>query len=177
VIVEGGEKVTGFEQIYKAYFNDVFLYLKKLSNGNESIAEEITSETFFKALRSIDKFRGDCDIRIWLCRIAKNSYYTFIKKQNRLTGTEHIDNMVVPGQTGNIEDNIIIQEQAARVHAYLHDLTEPYKEVFMLRVFGELSFKQIGTIFKKTENWACVTYHRARNKIKEKMGGKFENEN
>ena len=68
-----------FEQIYKAYFNDVFLYIKSLSQ-NESVAEEITSETFFKAMRSVDDFRGDCDIRVWLCQIAKNCFYSYLKK-------------------------------------------------------------------------------------------------
>ena len=160
--------MTEFDEIYKAYFNDVYLYLKKLS-GNESIAEEITSETFFRAMRSIDSFRGDCDIRVWLCQIAKNSYFSFAKKQNRLTSIENLEEIATFGQAGSIEESFIAQDQAMRVHSILHDLPEPYKEIFMLRVFGELSFAQIGQIFKKTENWACVTYHRARIKIKEKM--------
>ena len=71
--MKGGGSVTEFEKIYRTYFNDVFLYIRRLSN-NEQIAEEITSETFYKAMRSIDSFRGDCDIRVWLCQIAKNSY-------------------------------------------------------------------------------------------------------
>ena len=72
-----------FEQIYKAYFNDVVLYIKSLSQ-NESVAEEITSETFFKAMRSVDDFRGDCDIRVWLCQIAKNCFYSYLKKNTLL---------------------------------------------------------------------------------------------
>ena len=160
--------MTEFERIYKTYFNDVFLYLKKLT-GNGDTAEEITSQTFFKAMRSVDKFRGDCDIRVWLCQIAKNSYYTYLKKQSRHAGAESIDGAAMPEQAESVEDSFIIQDQAMRIHACLHELPEPYKEVFMLRVFGELSFRQIGAIFKKTENWACVTYHRARIRIKEKM--------
>ena len=162
--------MTEFEQIYKTYFNDVYFYLMKLS-GNESVAEEITSETFFKAMRSIEKFRGDCNIRVWLCQIAKNSYYTFLQKHKRLANAEKIEDIDITNQSENIEDNFIVKDQSMRIHTYLHELAEPYKEVFMLRVFGELSFKQIGTIFKKTENWACVTYHRARCKIKERMEG------
>ena len=162
--------MTEFEQIYKTYFNDVFLYIKKLS-GNESIAEEITSETFFKAMRSIEKFRGDCDIRVWLCQIAKNSYYSFLQKHKRLADTENIEDIALSERTESVEVNFIAQDQTMRIHTHLHELPEPYKEVFMLRVFGELSFKQIGAIFKKTENWACVTYHRARGKIKERMEG------
>ena len=72
----------GFEKIYEMYFKDVYLYILRLS-GNEHIAEEITSETFFKALQSIDKFKGECDIRVWLCQIAKNSYYTYLNKNKK----------------------------------------------------------------------------------------------
>lgn len=73
--------MTEIEQVYKKYFKDVFLYVKRLS-GNEHIAEEISSETFFRAMQSLDKFRGDCDVRVWLCQIAKNCYYSYLKKTN-----------------------------------------------------------------------------------------------
>ena len=79
--------MTDFEQLYNTYFNDVYLYTLRLS-GNEHIAEEITSDTFFKAMHSIDSFRGDCDVRVWLCQIAKNCYYSYRKKSNRI---EHVD--------------------------------------------------------------------------------------
>ena len=75
LIGEGGDRVTDFEKLYNTYFNDVYLYIRHLS-GDEHIAEEITSDTFFKAIKSIDSFRGDCDVRVWLCQIAKNSYYS-----------------------------------------------------------------------------------------------------
>lgn len=149
-----------FEQIYRACFKDVFLYLRRLSK-NEDIAGEITSETFFKAMQSLNTFRGDCDVRVWLCQIAKNCYFSYLKKQQRLTGMEDID-IAAPD---DIEDRLVKQSDAMQIHLLLHKLPEPYKEVFMLRVFGELSFKQIAGIFPKTENWACVTYHRARKKI------------
>lgn len=149
-----------FEQIYRACFKDVFLYLRRLSK-NEDIAGEITSETFFKAMQSLNTFRGDCDVRVWLCQIAKNCYFSYLKKQQRLTGMEDID-IAAPD---DIEDRLVKQSDAMQIHLLLHKLPEPYKEVFMLRVFGELSFKQIAGIFQKTENWACVTYHRARKKI------------
>ncbi len=151
----------GFEKIYIRYFNDVFLFLKKLSK-DEGIAEEITSETFFKAMRSIDNFRGETDVRVWLCQIAKNCYFSYLKKQQRI---ENIDDIDFPDNKDTIEEQILKQYNVMQIHLMLHDLAEPYKEVFMLRVFGELSFKQIADIFQKTNNWACVTYHRARNKI------------
>ena len=159
-----------FEKIYIRYFNDVFLFLKKLSK-DESVAEEITSETFFKAMRSIDTFRGETDVRVWLCQIAKNCYFSHLKKQQRI---ETMDDMDFPDTQDTIEERIAKQCDAMQIHRLLHHLEEPYKEVFMLRVFGELSFKQIADIFQKTDNWACVTYHRARNKILSQMEDKDE---
>ena len=161
-----------FEEIYIRYFNDVFLFLKKLSK-DEGIAEEITSETFFKAMRSINTFRRDTDIRVWLCQIAKNCYFSHLKKWQRMIDTDIRDMELADGKD-TIENQLINQSDAIRIHRLLHNLTEPYKEVFMLRVFEELSFKQIGTIFQKTDNWACVTYHRARNKILEQLEDNHE---
>ena len=160
--------MTEFEKIYKTYFSDVFLYVKRLS-GNDSVAEEITNETFFKAMRSIDKFRQDCDVRVWLCQIAKYCYFSYFKKQKRLTDAEDIESIAQVVSDEYIEEKLISQDEAMRVHFVLHNLPELYKEVFTLRVFGELSFAQIGKIFSKTQNWACVTYHRARKKIIEIM--------
>ena len=154
-----------FEQIYITYFRDVYLYVRRLSNS-EHIAEEITSETFFKAMKSIDRFRGDCDIRVWLCQIAKNCYYSYIKKAAR---TERIVNVEIAEQGASFEERLFRHDTAMQIQKILHDVPEPYKEVFMWRVYAELSFKQIGQIFGKSENWACVAYHRARNKIKEKL--------
>ena len=71
-----------FEELYKQYFNDVYRYILKLSSSHQ-VADEITSDTFFKAMRSIDSFRGDCDVRVWLCQIAKNCYYSHLKKQSK----------------------------------------------------------------------------------------------
>jgi RNA polymerase sigma-70 factor (ECF subfamily) len=157
--------VTEIEKIYKAYFNDVYLFILKLSRS-EHIAEEITSETFFKAINSIDNFKGTCEIRVWLCQIAKNCYYTYLRKNKNIDGEFNIEE-----NSGaiDIEQSILNTETSMNIHKALHNLKEPYKEVFTLRIFGELSFKQIANLFDKTENWACVTYHRARNKILEGM--------
>ena len=154
-----------FEKIYIRYFNDVFLFLKKLSK-DESTAEEITSETFFKAMQSIDTFRGETDVRVWLCQIAKNCYFTYLKRQQKFID---IDDIEFIENSDTVEEQMLSRSDVMRIHHLLHKLTEPYKEVFMLRVFGDLSFKQIADVFQKTDNWACVTYQRARNKILEQM--------
>lgn len=154
-----------FEQIYNRYFNDVYKYIRKLSN-NEHIAEEITSETFFKAMKSLDSYRNECDFRVWLCQIAKNSYYSYIKKQNKLDYLDDLELANIVDSDSSVDEEVIRKEQVLQVQTLLHHLKEPYKEVFMWRVFADLSFKQIGQIFNKTDNWACVTYHRARIMLK-----------
>ncbi len=163
--------MTEFEKIYRTYFDDVYLYIRRLS-GDENIAEEITSETFFKAMRGINGFRGDCDIRVWLCQIAKNCYYTHLKKAKKTESIDDAQLSELPSEESSVEERCIRREEAARIRTVLHTVSEPYKEVFMWRVFAELSFKQIGQIFGKSENWACVTYHRAKTMIQSRLEDK-----
>ena len=160
--------MTQFEKIYSEYFDDVYNYIYRLS-GNRDTAEEITSETFFKALKAIDGFKGECEIRVWLCQIAKNSYYSFLKKSKRSTGIDSADIESLSERNESLEEQVINNDQAERIRNVLHLIDEPYKEVFMWRVFADMSFKQIGEIFKKSDNWACVTFHRAKKMIIDKM--------
>jgi RNA polymerase sigma-70 factor (ECF subfamily) len=174
LIGEGGDRVTDFEQIYNTYFSDVYLYILRLS-GKEDIAEEITSDTFFKAMRTIDSFRGDCDVRVWLCQIAKNSYYSYLKKNNRTQQADEAELEALPDIAPSVAEEYVRRDEIERIQKILHGMSEPYREVFMWRVYAELSFGQIAQIFGKSENWACVTYHRARKMIKERLEEKNEN--
>lgn len=155
--------MTEFDEIYKRYFNVVYKYALSLTR-NEHIAEEITQETFFKALRAIDKFDGRCKLYVWLCQIAKNTYFT--GRQRIAKGNELVEE---PCADDALEEGLLNKENYFEIHKILHTLEEPYKEVFSLRVFGELPFRQIGELFGKTESWARVTYHRAKMKIKEDL--------
>ena len=153
--------MTAFEEVYEAYFKDVYKYALALCR-DEHMAEEVTQETFFKALKSIDSFRGQCKLYVWLCQIAKNTYFSMAaKSRNREQGEI--------GEVEDLESALLRSESAFEIHKALHALEEPYKEVFSLRIFGELPFRQIGQLFGKTESWARVTYHRARLKIKEEL--------
>ncbi|MGB4428129.1 MAG: sigma-70 family RNA polymerase sigma factor, partial [Thermacetogeniaceae bacterium] len=104
-----------------------------------------------------------------LCQIAKNCYCSYLRKNGRVQTAELLPEIK---DTTDIEALIISSEEKMEIHRLLHKLDEPYKEVFSLRVFGELSFKEIGALFDKSENWACVTYHRSRKKIQEALEGK-----
>lgn len=152
--------MTDFEQVYVIYFDDVYRYLLSLSN-DASLAEELTAETFFRALSALDSFRGDCSVRVWLCQIAKHLYCTQTRKNARLTP---LDECVTP--TEDVAERVSDRSAAECIQQHLHNLPDPYKEVFMWRVYGEKSFRDIGALFGKTENWACVTYYRARKMIR-----------
>ena len=159
--------IPDIEDIYRTYFKDVHTYIRRLS-GDEYIAEDIASETFFKALKSIDKFRGDCDIKVWLFQIAKNCYYSFLRKRKQ-DNLDEYGNMSLPLTTISAEDQVVEKDESIRIIRILNGLPDMYKDVFQWRFFAELSFKEIGQIFGKSDHWACVTYHRARQMIKERM--------
>ena len=160
---KGVRALTNFEEVYAVYFDDVYRYLLSLS-GSESVAEELTSETFFRAMDALGRFRGECSVRVWLCQIAKNLYYSYLRREKRLAPLEDCQ-IADEGPDASVED----RSESARIQSLLHSLREPYKEVFMWRVYGEKSFRDIGALFGKTENWACVTYHRARRMIRERL--------
>lgn len=153
-----------FDKIYGDYFKEVYKFVLTLCQ-NYSLAEEITQETFFKALKNISKFDEKCKIQTWLCKIAKNTYFDYLKKNNL---KEDYPFEIIPSKE-NIEEEFLEKETAYSIHKVLHNLKEPYKEVFWLRMFGELSFLQIGELFEKSENWARVTYYRAKVFIKEEL--------
>ncbi|UHA75462.1 RNA polymerase sigma factor [Paenibacillus sp. 481] len=152
--------VTDIKQVYDQHFQDVYTFVFSLSR-NAAIAEEITQETFFKALKTVDTFNGTCKMKVWLFQIAKNTYFTYLNKQKRFE-PHTLDDLF---SQDDIEQHVINKAEALRIHQILHRLDEPYKEVFTLRVFGELPFNHISQIFGKTESWARVTFHRAKQKI------------
>lgn len=159
-----------FDVIFKEFTPLVYHFLLSLC-GNESLAEELTSETFFRAYLHFGQFRGDCKIETWLCQIAKNSLIKEQKRRSRFVTHDSFENTVADT---NLFEALADKEQALQIHKHLHALKEPYREVFMLRVFGNLSFKEIANICSKSESWAKVTFYRAKSKLIEAMEGKYE---
>lgn len=157
--------VPDFSRIYTEYFSDVYKYVLSLCK-NEAVAEEITQQTFFKAMRHIDKFNGNCKLYVWLCQIAKNTYFTISKRQKLFVADEDTQ---YQDFTADIESSFLDKEAAKQLHILLHALKEPYKEVFTLRVFGELPFPQIGELFGKTDSWARLIFYRAKKQLQEEI--------
>lgn len=154
--------MENFEKVYSEYYDVVYRYLLSLCKDADW-AEEITQEAFFKALKSIDSFRGDCKLRVWLCQIAKNTFFTAAKRRQRQISISAAS----VRSDDTFEEKLLDDASAFEIHKRLHSLEEPYKEVFWMRTFGELSFRNIAVLFGKTESWARVTYHRAKMKLKE----------
>jgi len=152
-----------FEQLYKTHYMNVYSFVMTLAKKPD-IAEEITQQAFFKAMTTSKKHLGNSSEFTWLCAIAKNLFLEDTQVRQRYVEEPERERAV----SINIERAFADEDTAFRIHQVLHTLEEPYKEVFGLRVFSELSFKKIGLLFGKTENWACVTYHRARAKIQER---------
>ena len=153
------------EKLYEAFYMKVFSYVMTLARDRND-AEEITQETFFRAISTEKSFKGESESFTWLCAIAKN---IFIDEKRRSAREDDEPSEELPDNDRGIEQQLSDKAMSLKIHSILHQLEEPYKEVFQLRVFGELSFAEIGSIFGKTETWARVTYHRARLKIKERM--------
>src|SRR5690606_7321704 len=116
--------MTQLETIYERYFKDVFLYVFSLCR-EQHLAEDITSETFMKALKSLDQFKGQSDTRVWLCQIAKNTYFSHLRKEKR---TVEIENLPEPASNIALEQLLISSETSMKVHKIIHNLKEPYKE-------------------------------------------------
>lgn len=159
-----------YEKLYNSYYMQVYSYVVSLARNRE-LAEEITQNTFYKAFSAKAKFKGKSDELTWLCSIARNLYYDELRNNKRITDLNEISDL---SSNEDIEHAVVDSDLAFRIHLLLHRLDEPYKEVFQLRVFGELSFAQIAAIFGKTETWARVTYHRAKLKIQERMDDNHE---
>ena len=155
--------MESFEAVYEELFPQVYRYLLVLC-GDRDLAEELAQETFFQAIQHIDSFRGDCKLYVWLCQIGKRKYLAGLRRQKRSGEMPDLERQPSPDQ---LEERLLDRESAMERHRRLHALPEPYREVFSLRVFGELSFGEIAQLFSRTESWARVTYHRARSKLKE----------
>lgn len=153
------------EKIYKEYFDIVNKYLFSLTN-NSDISEELTQETFYRAVKSIDSYNGKCKMSVWLCQIAKNLWYNQCKKNKRIVNVKDTQLSNIP-EILETENLVIDKEEKISLYKKMQHIDEKSREVVYLRITGELSFKEIGTILNKTENWARITFYRAKNKLKE----------
>ena len=156
--------MADFEELFSENYAFILKYLTKLCR-DPSLAEELTQETFFRAYMNLSQLRDRDKAPVWLCQIAKNSYYAW---HNASKKTEELDEELA-SDTPDLAESLIRKELSAEAFSRLHELEEPYKEVFLRHVFANLSLKEISTLFGKSESWTRVTFFRARKKLKEKL--------
>jgi len=153
------------EEIYEEYFETVNKYLFCLTHNND-VSEELTQETFYKAVKKIDTYKGECKMSVWLCQIAKNLWYDECRKNKKRINLEEKDLLNIEA-IDRIEEQVILNEEKISLYQKMQLLDDKTREVMYLRITGELTFKEIGAILNKTENWARVTFYRGKNQIKE----------
>ena len=159
--------MTDFEKIYSEYYDTVFQYTLSLCR-NEKWAEEITQTAFFKALRSINTFRGECKLSVWLCQIAKHILYQELRRKKHMETVELTDYMA-DDSVPDGEASILHQENRIELYRAVHHLPEIEREVVLYRITGELSFREIGSILGKSENWSRTVFYRAKQKIRKEL--------
>ena len=157
--------MQSMEELYNEYFNTVYKYLVYLTHGS-NFSEELTQETFCKALEKLHTFKGECKVSVWLCQIAKNLLINEQKKKKRILNKTE-EELVQVEDEKNLEEAVILKDDKINLYKRMQKLDGDSKEVVHLRTTGELSFKEIGEILGKTETWARVTFYRAKKKLME----------
>ena len=154
--------MLNLDAAYKEHARMVYCFLKSLCYDDET-AEELTQETFYQAVRCANKYDGTCKVSTWLCQIAKHLWYQEQERKKK-KGTKLLeDNLISDNKLP--DEEICIREEKMELFRKVHILDETAKEVVLLRVTGAFSFREIGEIFGKNENWARVTFYRAKQKI------------
>ena len=154
------------EQIYQQHARTVYRFLLAQC-GDADLAEELTQETFYQAMRSIGRYDGSCKLSVWLCQIARHLWYQHLRRRGREAPMpDEPPERPVP----SAEEETLDRQAHLGLVRQVHDLPEPYREVVYLRAFGQLSFREIGDVLGKTENWARVTFYRGKEKLKGAVG-------
>lgn len=156
-----------FQNVYEEYAQPVYRFLLSLT-GNDDLAEELLSETFYQAFRHIDKFEGRCNLYTWLCQIGKNAWIKECRRNKRYSEIR-LDDLVIPDDQPGLEEAVINREMYRKVLKALQNLKDPYRDVFVLHAIGEVKLKEIAFIYEKTESWARVTYFRAKQLIAQEV--------
>lgn len=156
------------EEIYEKYSKSVYYYLYSITHDRD-LSEELMQETFYSAIKGINKFKNECSINVWLCQIAKNKWINYLKRSKKITSFSLEDGAENYLPKDNTIEEVDEKLDLIKLYKGIHKLDEKTKEVFFLRIKGEFSFKEIGEIMDKSEQWARTTFYRGKLKIKEEF--------
>lgn len=151
------------EQVYKEHAQTVYRYLLSITR-DAHLSEELTQETFYQAVKSIGKYDSSCKMSTWLCSIAKNVWRTYQRKHPIMD--EMVEQIPLKDQT---EDVVLANLSKVNLFKKLQKMEGETKDVLYFRLFGDLSFREIGEILGRTENWARVTYYRGKEKLRKEL--------
>ena len=149
------------DALYRQNADTVFRWLS-VKTGSDDLAEELTQETFYQAVKSIDRYDGSSRITSWLCGIAQNVLYAHLRARQK----DPLPLEDVPEQpVVSTEDLVVTRDETRAILEAIRELPDPGGEIMRMRIFGGLSFKQIGAILGRTEVWARVNYYRAKQSV------------
>lgn len=165
--------MQNMDEIYRKYARNVYQYLISITHDAD-ISEEVTQETFYQAIKSINRYDGSCKVTTWLCAIAKNQLIVYRRKHPETEPLEKESDdgsltSIVDQEVSSAEEEMLAISGRVEIMKLLHTLNEPYREILYLRTFGNLSFKEIGEVFGKTENWARVSFYRGKEQLKKEI--------
>ena len=152
------------QQMYQEYARPVYLYLLSLCH-EEKTAEDLTQETFYRAMKSIRRYDGSCRLVTWLCQIGKHLWYQEAEKRRKRGVAVPLEEDVLPSPE-NAQQSLENDENRVHLFRAMQSLDPTAREIVYLRAMGDLSFRQIGEILGGTENWARVTFYRAKEKLR-----------
>ena len=156
------------KKICEEYYPLVYGYLLTITNGNKDLAEDLTQETFYRAIRNIKTFKGKAKVSTWLCQIAKYTFWQYLDKKNRHREVSLEDVLELP-TAEQVEETYLKTETSNKLLECIEKLDETTRAVVLYRINGELSFKEIGELMNQTENWARVTFYRGKQKLGKEM--------
>lgn len=158
--------MQSMDEIYKQYAKTVYRFLLARTHDAD-LAEELTQETFFQAIRSIGKYDYSCNINTWLCAIAKTKYLEYVRKHPGYADILKADDLLPVTLT--VEEEYFQNLEQTELLQKVHFLPEPFREIMYLRIFGTLSFEMIGKIMGKSENWARVNFYRGKERLRKEL--------
>lgn len=163
-----------FEEIYAKYKDDVYKFLCKLTGYRYDLSEELLQETFYQAFISFERFRGDCEIKTWLCQIGKNIYYSYIRNEIK---KEKLTVKIVKGEASHdFTEQAEKKELIQLIHKIMEDFDERTKNIVLYRMYADLKYSEIATLLGIKETSAKVIYNRAKIKIRVQLKERFDYE-
>ena len=165
--------MLGLKDNFDEYYHTVFGFLMSLTDGDHDLAEELAQETFYRAVKNSSSFKGDSKVITWLCQIARYTFYQYVDKKKKRNEV-YLEDSEIIHEESSVEDYLASKERKLEIYGLIQKLPESMKEVFLYRLTGDLSFRELGNICGKTENWARVTYYRAKQQLGKELAKEYE---